>query len=139
MISIQAIEAYRVAIRMTPDAAEIWCNFGMTLQEIGSFQESIAAYERAIQIKPGREYAHWNLSQVLLMQGDFARGWDEYEWRWCLKDFKSPRINCPQPQWRGEDLNGRTILLHPGAGAWRCHSALHPLCADADRAALHCR
>jgi hypothetical protein len=38
-------------------------------------------------------------------------GWPEHEWRLKTK-LKFPVRPFPQPQWAGEDLAGRTILLH---------------------------
>ena len=108
----QAIEAYRTSLRMAPDLAETWCNLGINLQEIGAVDEAIAALEQAIRLKPRRGYAHWNISQSLLLKGELLRGWAEYEWRWKLSDFKTPRPDFSQPQWHGEDLNGRTILMY---------------------------
>jgi hypothetical protein len=50
------------------------------------------------------------------VQGDFLRGWEEYEWRWKLKDAASPQRNFTQPQWDGGPLEGRTLLLHAEQG-----------------------
>ena len=50
------------------------------------------------------------------MQGDFPEGWMEYEWRWKCKDFPSQRQSFGQPQWGGDSLQGRTLLLHAEQG-----------------------
>jgi hypothetical protein len=82
----------------------------------GELDEALSVCQRAIQLRPDHAGAHWNKSLVLLLKGDFAQGWAEYEWRWQSKDFRSPRRDFPQPQWRGEDPSGRTILLHAEQG-----------------------
>ncbi len=51
---------------------------------------------------------------MLLAQGDFERGWPEYEWRWKCKGFT--RQPYPRPLWDGSPLNGRTILLNAEQG-----------------------
>src|SRR5262249_25710346 len=56
----------------------------------------------------------WNLSLLDLLEGDYPRGWTGYEIRHRrpthgLREF-------PQPQWKGEPLQGRTILLHAEQG-----------------------
>ena len=49
--------------------------------------------------------------------GDFARGWQEYEWRWKLEQRDNGRRDFQQPLWLGsETLEGRTILLHSELG-----------------------
>ena len=49
-----------------------------------------------------------------LSRGDFEAGWRGYEWRW-RRAGAAPR-DFAQPQWRGEDLDGKTILLHAEQG-----------------------
>ena len=51
----------------------------------------------------------------LLELGDFARGLPEYEWRWRRDGEMKPR-DFAQPLWRGEDLAGKTMLLHAEQG-----------------------
>lgn len=52
---------------------------------------------------------------LCLSIGDFARGWPGYEWRWRREGEQQPR-EFTQPQWRGETLTGKTILLHAEQG-----------------------
>src|ERR1043166_9096789 len=49
-----------------------------------------------------------------LLRGNFSAGWEKYEARWNLGDLL-PR-EFKQPQWRGEPLGGKTILLHAEQG-----------------------
>ena len=52
-----------------------------------------------------------------LALGDFAAGWTEYEWRWQTAAFAPHRRNFTSPQWTGgQDLAGKTILLHAEQG-----------------------
>src|SRR5260370_40656223 len=77
----------------------------------------MASYERALALKPDYPEVHYNRGLLLLLRGEYARGWAEYEWRWRCKDNPEKReFRCPQ--WSGEPLGGRTILLHaePGFG-----------------------
>src|SRR6202012_3124994 len=58
----------------------------------------------------------FNLAMALLSRGDLTAGWAGYEWR--LRggvEGIRPR-DVSRPQWRGEDLAGRTILLHAEQG-----------------------
>ena len=50
----------------------------------------------------------------MLLTGDFNRGWAEYEYRWHEAGML-PRFFA-QPRWRGEPLNGKTILLYAEQG-----------------------
>ena len=112
----EAIAAYRQAIALKPNYAEAHSNLGNALTDKGQLDEAIAACRQAIALNPNFPEAHNNLAMVLLMQGDFERGWEEYEWRWKCKDFPSHLPNLAQPQWDGCPLEGRTILLHAEQG-----------------------
>jgi tetratricopeptide (TPR) repeat protein len=112
----EAVPVFHDAIRLKPNSPDIWSNLGLILREAGRLDEAIEASSYALQMVPEMPYPHWNIAQALLQKGDYERGWPEYEWRWRWKDFPSPRRNFAQPQWRGEPLNRRTILLHTEQG-----------------------
>jgi hypothetical protein len=51
---------------------------------------------------------------LLLLKGDYQHGWPMYEWRWRLKGYA--QHSNPRPQWDGQALAGRRILLHAEQG-----------------------
>jgi hypothetical protein len=51
---------------------------------------------------------------VLLLEGNFAEGWSEYEWRWQQPETR--RRDLPGPVWNGEALDGRQILIYAEQG-----------------------
>jgi TPR repeat/Glycosyltransferase family 9 (heptosyltransferase) len=112
----EAIGAYRQAIALKPNYAEAYSNLGLALQAMGQLDEAIGAYRQAIALNNNFPDAHYNLALMLLLQGDFQRGWQEYEWRWKCKDFPSFRRNFTQPLWDGGPLETRTLLLHAEQG-----------------------
>jgi Tfp pilus assembly protein PilF len=75
-------------------------------------EESIAAAERAIAIEPDHPGAHFGIAQASLLQGDFARGWEEYEWRFRVAGVPPPMPATDRPQWDGKPLErGQRLLL----------------------------
>jgi Flp pilus assembly protein TadD len=114
--SEDAIAAFRQAVEIKPDYVEANSDLGVALTEMGRLDEATAAFERAIQSNPNFATARFHRALILLLKGDFARGWPEYEWRWQAEGFPSPRRNFAQPQWDGEALRGKTILLHAEQG-----------------------
>ena len=101
------------AISLKPDYAEALNNRGNVFKEIKRFDEAMADYDKAISLKPDYADAHWNKSLQLLLRGEFASGWELYEWRWKRTQLSSPIREFEQPLWLGkEDLHGKTILLH---------------------------
>src|SRR2546428_185709 len=113
----EALKSYERAIALKPDYAEALYNRGNVLRALHRHREAIDSYERALALKPDYASAHWNLADCLLLLGDFARGWQEYEWRWKLEQRRTARRDFQQPLWLGgEALAGRTILLHSELG-----------------------
>ena len=109
----EAMADYDKAISLNPDYAEALYNRGNVFKEIKRFDEAMADYDKAISLKPDYAEAHWNKSLQLLLRGEFASGWELYEWRWKRTQLSSPIREFEQPLWLGkEDLHGKTILLH---------------------------
>jgi hypothetical protein len=50
-------------------------------------------------------------ASVLLLQGDFAAGWQGSERRWETKDHDTPQRHYPWPRWKGEHLASGQLLL----------------------------
>ena len=65
-------------------------------------------------LAPQYAKAHYNRSLVWLSQGRLAEGWAEYEWRLQCPDVKRRRF--AEPQWNGEPLGERRLLVHAEQG-----------------------
>jgi tetratricopeptide (TPR) repeat protein len=113
----EALTCFDHAVWLKPDYADAYYHRGNALRELHRHQEAIESYERAIALQPDHASAHWNLADCLLLLGDFAGGWQEYEWRWKLPQSEQNLREFQQPLWLGgETLEGRTILLHGEMG-----------------------
>jgi Tfp pilus assembly protein PilF len=112
----EAIAAYEQALELDPRMADGWNNLGVILQDLRRFDAALEAYARAITLAPEYADAHWNEARCRLLLGDYALGWDEYEWRWRRASFARQHRDFTQQRWHGEDLAGRTILLHAEQG-----------------------
>ncbi len=110
-----ALADYDRALEAAPDNVYAWVNRGNALRYLDRAEEAIESFDRAIALAPDLAEAHWNKGLLCLSAGDFARGWAGYEWRWRREGELQPR-EFTQPQWRGETLAGKTILLHAEQG-----------------------
>jgi Flp pilus assembly protein TadD len=110
----EAVTEYQDAQRLRPDWPEGHNNLGLALSHLGRHDEALAEYARALQLRPDFADAHYNRALSWLAQGDFERGWPEFEWRWRLDEL--PPRPFQQPRWDGSPLAGRTILLHGEQG-----------------------
>jgi tetratricopeptide (TPR) repeat protein len=110
----EAEALHRRAIALKPDFADAHYNLGVALHGQGRFDEALAGYAEAVRLNPDYVDARWNRAFLLLTMGRFAEGWREHEWRWRRKH--QPPRSFPQPLWKGEPIDGRTILLHNEQG-----------------------
>lgn len=112
----EAAESYRRALQLAPELHDARVALASCLQSLGYLSEAQAACDIVLQAVPDHAEAHWNQALLLLLQGNYAMGWQEYEWRWKKRRFTSPQRQFMQPQWQGEPLTGKTILIHAEQG-----------------------
>jgi tetratricopeptide (TPR) repeat protein len=106
----EAEESCRAALRIRPEFPDAHHNLAITLAAQGRLDEALAANAEALRLQPENPGARNCRALWWLQQGDFERGWPEYEWRWAIQP--NSRRSFPQPLWDGSDLNGRSILVH---------------------------
>ncbi len=106
----EAIESFRRALALKPDYVDAHNDLGVALQKQNRIAGALQSYRRCELLRPDHADLHLNMALAYLVAGDFANGWREYEWRYRSK-ARMPR-KLPQPLWTGEDLAGKTILLH---------------------------
>jgi len=111
----EAAEALRESVRIKPGWGEAFCNLGGVYIAQGRIESANEAFHEALLKAPQQPVIHYNHGVLLLLQGDFERGWQEYEWRWKCQEVKIP-TRFPVPPWRGEPLDGKTIMLHGEQG-----------------------
>lgn len=99
-----------------PDSTEALLLLGTLHYEKGQIEAAIDRFRQAIALEPGWAQAHFNLSQCLLLQGEFTEGWREHEWRGRTDALAGQERRFAAPLWQGEALAGKTLLLHAEQG-----------------------
>ncbi len=110
----EAIGYYHRAIALAPDQIEAYVNLAKSQRELNQLEAAAATLDEAVARQPDAVAPHWDRSLVWLQQGDFSRGWPEYEWRWEGKGLV--RRGFPQPLWDGAPLQDKTLLVHAEQG-----------------------
>jgi Tfp pilus assembly protein PilF len=110
----EAVQWHRIALGKAPNDPRLANNYGLALQAQGRYEEALKFFEKAVKLDPDYAQAQWNRGVALLLLGDFERGWPGAEWRWKMEEIELPGLTTPE--WKGEDLNGKTILLHAEQG-----------------------
>jgi tetratricopeptide (TPR) repeat protein len=105
----EAIAAYRSALAINPRFAACWSNLGLTFSQLGRHDEALDAYRSAVEADPLYGDGHVGVALQSLLRGDFAKGWLEYQWR--FRSTQQSPLRMPWPEWQGDPLAGRHILL----------------------------
>jgi tetratricopeptide (TPR) repeat protein len=112
----EALANFDSAIALAPNYPIAFNNRGLVLQDLRRLEEALASFDRAIALDPAWEPPFFNRGMCKLLQGDMARGWPDYEYSRRLKAFSSPRPRDDIPDWSGESLLGRAILVYSERG-----------------------
>ena len=110
-----AIKVLQEVITTEPDNADARNSIAYAYSQRGELEAAIQHYEKAIDLDGSFAKAHFNLGMTLLKKGKFQRGFEECEWRWKTADFTP--FKSPHPQWKGEDIRHKTLLVHTEQGA----------------------
>jgi len=109
----KAVPCLEKAIAINPMAATFQ-TLGNIYKYKGQLNVAIQCYRNAIGADPNYADSHLCLSMALLKAGHLQEGWAEYEWRWKTAQLPPRGLKCPQ--WKGEDLTGKTILVYGEQG-----------------------
>ena len=109
-----AIAAFANALRLDSSHGPALSGMGVTLRRRGLPRDALTFFDIAVALSPDDAVLRTARSFAYLAQGDFRRGFAEYEWRLHTQTFSA---GLPKgPSWKGEPLAGRTLLLHGEGG-----------------------
>jgi Tfp pilus assembly protein PilF len=111
-----AVASFDRALALQPAHVDAHYNRGIALHGLNRHAEAVTSYQRALALRPDYADAHWNEALTRLALGDFAEGWKKFESRWWTSDCKTSGLKFPQPLWRGEPIDGRSILIYAEQG-----------------------
>jgi tetratricopeptide (TPR) repeat protein len=106
-----AVEDLHRAIAKDAGYAEAWSSLGNIYHDLGELSHALDAHARAVQLAPHLAQAHWNRSFSLFAAGELALGWTEYEGRRGTVAARPEPRDFPWPEWAGEPLAGRRLLV----------------------------
>jgi tetratricopeptide (TPR) repeat protein len=106
-----AVAAHRCAVVADPDYAKGHANLAVALRNAGEIDEALEVSHRAIALDPEQPLAQYNHAHFLLMNGDFENGFEAYRWRRKCRTLSDGDPAFAEPEWQGEPLDGRTLLL----------------------------
>jgi tetratricopeptide (TPR) repeat protein len=105
----EALASFQRALHLQPGTPETMACIAHALRDLGRLDEAIAAYRDVLAKHGGFGDALANCSLALLMRGDYAAGWMQYEQRFVASGKRARSTGVPV--WQGESLAGRRIAV----------------------------
>ena len=108
----RALEAGARAVELAPDSPLALNNYALALKEAQRWDEAVGHTQAACEHAPGDPTMRSNLAMLQLVRGDYVNGWPAHEARWQgSQELGGNRPAMPAPQWQGEPLAGKTLLV----------------------------
>jgi hypothetical protein len=111
----EALETGRRAIVLAP--ADPLCLQNMAIIHFHrlELEAALDCANAALRLDRSLPGAHFARAEVLLLRGDWAEGWEEYEWRFRIRGAAPlmPKTisQAAMPRWDGRPLPDQTLLL----------------------------
>ncbi len=105
-----AILYYSKAIDAKKDFSDAYYNLGVVYEHLFDFENALLNYEYTLKYEPNHIYAHWNESLLLLLNGDYKNGFEEFEWR-VLRN-ESVKRNFIKPSLTNLKIAGKKVYVY---------------------------
>jgi tetratricopeptide (TPR) repeat protein len=112
----EAVVAGRRVIELAPGDALSYANLGVVLADRHEFSAALDLLERASDIRPSDPEILVHKAEILLLMGEYERGWALYEHRWRTRYRPSSPQYAHLRKWAGESLEGQRLLITPEVG-----------------------
>lgn len=108
----EAEAAYRQALALDPTLGPAHSNLGVLLACLNRDGAAEDCFRQALALNPDHAQARFNYSYLLLRQGRWAEAWPLLDARLAPENRLGIHLpNLPFPQWRGEPLAGRSLVV----------------------------
>jgi hypothetical protein len=91
--------------------AENFCLAGINLVQAQCYEPAEAAFRAALTESPGYARAEWGLAHALLGMGRYSEGWPLLRARFAIARDVVKAGSTVWPEWRGEPLAGKTLII----------------------------
>lgn len=114
----QALAAGGTAGAVTAGPVTAACRQGLAvaLRFQGRIEEALEVYELLVETLPGNLTFRFERAELLLLLGDFERGWRDYHHRYGMPHTVQLERRVQRPRWDGRPLPGQTLLIHDEQG-----------------------
>jgi len=112
----QTRQRFLQVLERLPDHGETLNNLANVHMNLNQLDEAETYVRRRLAIPPESSSAHGTAAALFMLDGQWEEGWQHFEWRWLRDGLPVPLRDFGKPEWRGEDISGKTILIHHEQG-----------------------
>jgi tetratricopeptide (TPR) repeat protein len=113
----RATASFEDAVRANPNLASAQTGLGNIYALRGRHVEALEHDDLALKLDPTSAITHTNRALSLEAVGRIEEAWKEFEWRYSIPTATSfYPYRYTKPRWKGELLQGQTVLVHREQG-----------------------
>ncbi len=105
---------FQQALEISPEYFAALSNLAEVCCALKEHENTIELSDKILSIYPDNPAVRWNRAFSYLSLGRLKEGWSDYEFRQYMPG--SSIRNFPYKRWDGQDLTGKTILIHAEQG-----------------------
>jgi len=137
----EALWAYETALSINPNLSQAYGNIGSVMRDKDWLHSAITAFDKALVVSEDNHDVRLKRAIVHLQLGDLSSGWLDHESRFLGEDEHIVKRVSPPAYWKGEDLDGKAVLVwtEQGLGDEILQSSMIPdLATQAQRCIVEC-
>ena len=108
--------AERIARFLSNDDPKYLLDLQLVLSAQGKFEESMKISDKATELFPNDHRIAFNRGWLIMQSGDLQEGFKLMERGRFVQIWGNNPLSTDKPQWNGEDVRGKTLLLYCEAG-----------------------
>ncbi|RXZ38905.1 glycosyl transferase family 8 [Oxalobacteraceae bacterium CAVE-383] len=125
----------RLTLASGSGSIPLWKQLVAAIRPQGKVDEARQILEMIVQKNPDDMAARFDLSETLLLQGEYSRGWREYRFRYRMEHTLMLGRHLQSPRWEGQPIRGKTLLIHDEQGYGDTFQFLRMVAAARERSA----
>lgn len=105
------IECFEKASALRPDVKGPIKNLAIVYPRLDKYDETLECYRKILKMGPSMDDL-FDYACMLIKLGNFEEGWKYYEHRFAKENGPTPYPKIKRPKWKGQKINGQTLLVH---------------------------
>ncbi|MBJ7416514.1 MAG: tetratricopeptide repeat protein, partial [Niveispirillum sp.] len=111
-----ARRCFEAVVAQVPTYRDALNNLTSLAMEDGDMVTAVRHARRMLEVHPNDQLLHTTAAGLFMSLGQWEEGWQHFEWRWLRPNLPVPLRDFGKPEWQGEDISGKTILIHHEQG-----------------------